>query len=70
MIQSPTRRPEPALSARHRRVLCCGRHPPDGVADIVSHQQRARSVYGHPDWPAKRIAGVTDETRENVGWLS
>src|SRR4051794_24411555 len=58
----------PLGSALHRRVLRCRRHPPDRVADIVGHQQRAWSVDGHPDWPAEPIAGLTDEARENVGW--
>ena len=43
-----------------------GRHAPDGVADIVGHQQRALLVDGDADRPALRLALVVEEAGQDV----
>jgi hypothetical protein len=47
-------------------VLVCGCHAPDGVPDVISDQEGAGFVDGHPDRPAARFAARIEESRDDI----
>src|SRR4029077_15183248 len=59
-----------ASLARGYHVLVCGCHAPDGVPDVISDQEGAGFVDGHPDRPAARFAVRIEESRDDIFCLA